>query len=248
MRSWTRTLNLDDAHIMLRLAVPGTTRRDWEISATSMLVDADRDKPLTEARLNDLLRIIRVSFLSWEGTGRDAVITENLFLRMYHSDHATPSFQEELVDIQWALYSEVARVAITNIIIPHLDVGDGEVDLATVDAFCHDTVDTDAPDSLRKTRTVLIKALERAGVMRTSGTGRYRRLWAQRGEPHPMTFAYLLLLGMEEKGQESISYQEAVSDNFGMFFTQCDVTHAFTCVSWALQNGILNIKDGSILR
>ena len=89
MKSWTRTLNLDDAHTLLALAVPGTDQATWTKACHDALPD------LSMARRRELVRLLREGFLLWRDDGS---IDRGLFLRIYND--APASGQIDLVGVQ----------------------------------------------------------------------------------------------------------------------------------------------------
>ncbi|MFK7931789.1 MAG: hypothetical protein AB8H79_26670, partial [Myxococcota bacterium] len=73
MKSWTRTLNLDDAHTLLALAQPGSTQAEWTQACHAALPG------LSVARRRELVRLLREGFLTWTDDDR---IDEGLFLKV----------------------------------------------------------------------------------------------------------------------------------------------------------------------
>lgn len=190
MRSWTRTLNLEDAHALLALARPGTPLLVWERACHRHLGH------LSTARRRELIRIVREEFL----TIVDLRLQENAFLR--HYDLATDDEQRELVCAQWALSHPLSLATVAHLVQPALDSDDPQISLARLDTFVAEQLDTDSAQSLGKTRRVLVKALEDVGCLGAQGTGRHRTVWAQHGEPSPALWAYL-----EERGGSELPRQ-----------------------------------------
>lgn len=186
MRSWTRTLNLEDAHALLALARPGTPQLVWERACHRHLGH------LSTARRRELIRIVRDDFLQLQ----ERRIVENLFLR--HYDRATDDEQRELVTARWALSHPLSLAAVETLVQPALDADDPQIPLPRLDAFVAKMLATDSAQSLGKTRRVLVKALEGVGCLGTQGTGRHRIVWAQHGEPSAALWAYLVDHGDEE--------------------------------------------------
>lgn len=179
MRSWTRTLNLDDAHVLLGLATPGTPELVWKQSCHAAL------SHLSTARCRELIRILREDFLALE-RGR---IGRSLFLEHYVP--APPPARIELVAAQWALTHPLSLDAVDRLIRPALEAGDPQIHLADFTDFVGSRVETASQASLVKTRTVLVRALEGVGCLGTQGTGRHRTLWAKRGTPLAATVTFL---------------------------------------------------------
>ncbi|MEZ4321082.1 MAG: hypothetical protein R3F61_26620 [Myxococcota bacterium] len=183
MRSWTRTLNLDDAHTLLALAEPGLSETAWCRSCHASIPH------LSAPRRRELIRMVREDFLSWE----DGRVELGLFSRYYVG--APASVQVELVNVQWALTHPLPVVAVAELVEPALASADPEIPLDRVTALVAQRLTTGSQASLGKSRTVLVGALEGVGALRASGTGKHRRLFASRGVPHELTRAYLVARG-----------------------------------------------------
>lgn len=179
MRSWTRTLNLDDAHTLLALGQPGTPLLVWQRACHDAL------SHLSTARCRELIRIVREDFLTVE----DHVLLPTPFTEHYAA--ASPVEQVELVHVQWALTHPLSLQAAIHLVHPALESGSPQIHLAQFTAFVDEQLGTASRASRTKTRTVLVGALEGVGCLGTQGTGRYRTLWARRGAPTPATIAYL---------------------------------------------------------
>lgn len=186
MRSWTRTLNLPDAHALLALARPGTPQLVWERACHAHLGH------LSTARRRELIRIVREEFVALD----DRRLASNRFL--HHYDQATADEQHELVCAQWALSHPLSLATVAHLVQPALDADDPQIPLARLDAFVDEQLATDSAQSLRKTRRVLVKALEDVGCLGTRGTGRHRTIWARHGQPSRALWAYLV----EREGAE----------------------------------------------
>lgn len=183
MRSWTRTLNLGDAHTLLAMSLPGTPEPEWTARASRAL--AHQSPP----RRRELVRMVRESFLDWQ----DEAVAPGLFLTHYLAAGAMG--QVELAEVQWALTHPLPLVAVAELVEPALASDDPEVPLDRVDAFVAGKLTTRSAASLRKTRTVLIGALADVGALDTSGTGQHRALRARRGCPGAEARAYLIARG-----------------------------------------------------
>lgn len=179
VRSWTRTLNLHDAHTLLALAEPGIRRLAWTDACHSSLPH------LSTARRRELIRMVRDDFLEWDGTA----VEPGVFQKAY--DSATAGEQVELVAVRWAQSHPLPEHAVARLVEPALERGDPELPLSTVTAWIDRVVDTDSRASLTKTRAVLLAALEGTGALGTRGTGQHRSVWAKRGEPSARTVGYL---------------------------------------------------------
>lgn len=234
MKSWTRTLNLDDAHSLLALAEPGLTRAAW------MAACHDALPHLSAARRREIVRLLRDGWLDWSDEPEPRLL-DGLFLRVYAT--APAAAQLDLVDVAWALSHPITLVATDALVAPRLDRADRAVPLDEVDALVAAHIETDADESRRKTRTVLLGAMEGIGTMVTRGTGQHRSLWAARGAPHPLAYGYLVLRDLEERGVAAIDADTALPARL----TRCDATHAAACVAWCVERGVL-VADGRKLR
>ena len=235
MKSWTRTLNLDDAHTLLALAVPGTDQATWTKACHDALPD------LSMARRRELVRLLREGFLLWRDDGS---IDRGLFLRIYND--APASGQIDLVGVQWALSHPLSLVAIEALVVPALESGHADIPLARVETLVQANLETSSAESLRKTRTVLLGALEGIGTLVTRGTGQHRSLAASRGEPHPVAFGYLVLRDLEERGVDGMMQAEVTETSLGARLTQCGESHAAKCVDWCLARGLLVEVDDEV--
>jgi len=179
VRSWTRTLNLDDAHTLLALATPGLALELWTRSCHQSL------PRLSPARRRELIRMVRDDFLSWE----DGRVELGLFGQ--HYSPASASVQVELVAVQWALTHPLPLIAVRELIEPALAARSPEISLSQFTLLVDQSLATSSAASLRKSRAVLLGALEGVGALVGSGTGKHRRLFAHRGNPAAATRRYL---------------------------------------------------------
>jgi len=126
------------------------------------------------------------------------------------------------VQAQWALSHPISLLAVEALVAPALRDGASRIALADVDAFVTAHVGSASPESRRKTRTVLLAALEGVGAMVTRGTGQHRSLAPARGRPHPLTFAYLLRRG---------GTTGDLASSLPVRLTQCELDHARACLA-----------------
>jgi len=228
VKSWTRTLNLDDAHTLLALAEPGTDQQAWTRACHEALPD------LSVARRRELVRLLREGFLEWTP---EQTIDDGLFLRVYNQ--APAMGQIDLVAVQWALSHPITLQAIDALVVPALEADDPDIPLAQVEALVGEHLDTDSTESQRKTRTVLLGALEGIGTLETRGTGQHRTLRAHRGTPHPAAFGYLVLRDLAERELDGMMAAEVSDTSLGARLTQCGASHADTCLGWCVRRGLL---------
>jgi hypothetical protein len=189
---------------------------------------------MSQARRKELVRILKSGFIEIDPQGR--VDTSN-FLGTYHGSPA--SAQIDLLAIQWALSHPLSLIASTQLVKKGLDTDNTEIALASVEALVGSHLKTTSKESRRKTRTVLLGALEGIGILETSGTGKNRSLKAKRGEPHPITFAYLLRHDLMQRNERSMMESEALESSLPCQLTQCTREHAISCINWCLEDGSL---------
>ncbi len=236
MKSWTRTLNLDDAHTLLAMATPGRDLEDWAEACHAEL------PALSMPRRRELVRMLRDGYLDLDGQGR---IANGLFLHVYSASPA--SAQIDLVRTQWALTHPLSLIAAERLVAPALDCGEPDIPLDDVEALVAEHLATGSAESRRKTRTVLLGALEGIGVLDTSGTGQHRSLRAAHGRPHPVTFGYLTRRELAERGVDGMLATEVVETGLGIRLTLCGMGHARSCLAWNLEHGVL-VQRGDEIR
>lgn len=235
MRSWTRTLNLDDAHTLLALAEPGLTVDEWGEACMDSLPS------LSHPRRRELVRILRDAFLTVDDRHR---LVADLFLRTYHRSPAIA--QIEMVQVQWALTHPLSLIAVKELIAPSLRVEEPDIPLEDVEALVTRHLETSSQESRRKTRTVLLGALDGVGVLVTRGTGQHRSLRAARGAPHPATWAWLIRRDLAERGADAMLRAEALESALPSQLTCCPVEHAATCLDAAIQAGHLHVVGDEV--
>lgn len=228
MKSWTRTLNLDDAHTLLALAEPGRAVDAWAEDCMDALPS------LSHPRRRELVRMLRDDFLELDDDGR---LVAGLFLHTYRK--APGVAQIDLVQAQWALTHPITLVAVKGLVEPALRIGEPDIPLDDVERLVAAHLDTASVESRRKTRTVLLGALEGLGVLVTRGTGQHRSLRAARGRPHPATFAYLVRRELTARGASGMIASEAVETSLPVRLYHCTADHASACLDWTLARGTL---------
>ena len=162
MKSWTRTLNLDDAHSLLALAEVGMAAAAWTTACHAALPE------LSLGRRRELIRILRDNFLDWQ----DGKLTAGLFLTLYQ--RAPAPAQMQVLELHWALTHPLTLIATETLIGPAIDHNEPNVPLSDVEALVSAHIETSSVESLRKTRTVLLGALEGVGTLVAKGTGANR--------------------------------------------------------------------------
>ena len=235
MKSWTRTLNFDDAHNLLACAVPGLTFDAWRAEASPLI------EHLSQARKREIFRILRDQFLDWSADGR---IENGLFLRSYMDVPA--SVQIQMLHQHWALSHDITLLVLRDLASDAVASETTDIALADLDAVVARYVDSTSAESLRKTRTVLLGALEATGTIVGRGTGQHRTLRAARTRPHPLVYAYLVQRELYQRGTDAMMESEAIETSLGSRATLCPTDWARYCVAWAVEHGKLVAADDSI--
>lgn len=234
MKSWTRTLNLDDAHSLLAIARNGRAQGDWAKACHPLIPE------LSLPRRRELIRLVRDNYLDWN---KDMTVRDGLFHQFYWD--APASAQVELVDVQWATSHPLTLIAVETLVKPALEKGATAIRLAAVESLVAKYLETESAESKRKTRTVLLGAMEGIGTLRTRGTGQHRSLEASRGAPHPIVFAYLVHKELRERGIDAMMTSE-VLESLPVRLTQCTRAHAQACLDANLASGILVSRGDEI--
>lgn len=234
MKSWTRTLNLDDAHTLLACVEPGIHVDAWTEQCHALIPH------LSVARRRELIRLLRQGFIAWE----DDRAVPGLFMSMYAD--ASAAAQIDLVDLQWAMSHPLTLIAVEALVAPALDSDRAEIALGAVEALVARHLSTESAESLRKTRTVLLGAMEGIGTLDTSGTGQHRALRASRGAPHPLGFGYLVRRDLADRQLDAMMASEVPESSLGTRLTQCGEAHARQCLNWCLEHGVLHQRDDEI--
>jgi hypothetical protein len=232
VKSWTRTLNLDDAHTLLALAETGMPVGDWADACYEAIPH------VTATRRQELVRILRDGFLGVTGDDR---IDGGLFLAAYA--HAPATAQIDLLEVQWALTHPITLIATEALVAPALGSRDPRIAVGAVDELVRSNLDTSSDGSIRKTRTVLLGAMEGVGTLTASGSGPGRTYRAARGLPHAVTFGWLVKRELRDRGVAALPIDEVLVSSVAVRLTQCERDHAVRCLDQAIARGDL-CKDG----
>jgi hypothetical protein len=233
---WTRTLNLDDAHTLLALAQPGRSGTEWAKDCHAALAD-----DLSMPRRREMVRLLRDRMLDWTADGR---IARGPFLAGYAAAPATA--QVEILDLAWALSHPLTAIATRKLIAPALKAADHDVPLAAIDELVAAEVTSASAESRRKTRTVLVGALQNVGTLVGRGTGQHRSMRAARGVPHPLAFAWLIRKELADRRVKQLSVRDAIEHSLAATFTLCGDAHAEECLSKAAAAGVLVIDGDDV--
>lgn len=228
MTPWTRTLNQDDAHTLLALAVPGMHLTAWTETAAAAL------EHRSPARRTELIRLVREQLLEWDGPH----LRGGLFLDHYRTAPALD--QLELLAHHWALCHPLPLLASTELVAPALERGDDSLPMVAVEAFVSRSVGSRSASSLRKTRTTLLGALEGVGALSTRGAGRNRSLHPRHGEPRPRSWRYLV--ARDPRPLRAA----ALTDSLAGQLTRCTPGHAARCLDLCVQAGAVTVASGEV--
>jgi hypothetical protein len=220
---------------MLAFAEIGRPAEEWEGAVHQALAG------ISLARRKELIRILKVGFVEFDAANQ---ITCSPFLDTYHRAPATT--QVNLLALNWALSHPLTLIASTALVSPALTKTDTNIPLSDVEKLVGSFVKTRSIESLRKTRTVLLGALEGIGVIATKGTGKHRSLRATRGIPDPISFSYLLLIDLQQRQERSMMTKEAFESSLPCRLTQCTTAHARWCLSEALERGLLSHRGDEV--
>ena len=226
---------MDDAHDLLARAEPGIDRAAWTEACHRALPE------LSMPRRRELVRLLRDHFLSWTS---DARLEDGLFVHCYH--RASALGQIDLLAVAWAMSHPLSLVACDRLVAPALASGALDIPLDAVEDLVADHVDTTSAESRRKTRTVLLGALEGVGTLTTRGTGKHRSLAAARATPHPLAFGYLVLLDLQQRGASGMMLAEAHDGGLAARLTLCGPEHAKACVAWCVGLGLLVVAGDEV--
>lgn len=235
MNSWTRTLNIDDAHTLLALAAPGLSRDAWVARCHDALPE------LSVARRREVIRLLRDGFLEW----RQGALSPDGFLAAYRD--APAMAQLDLLQVAWALSHPLPLVVAEQLVAPALAADAPAVALDDLDALVAEHLETSSRESLRKTRTTVIGALEGVGALTSRGTGQHRSLHPHRGEPHPVAYAFLVQRDLASRGALSMMRAEAVQTSLPCRLTCCTEAHAEACLEAAVDAGLLRAAGDEVL-
>ncbi len=225
---------MDDAHSLLARVEPGMAFASWATVCHGDL------RHLSLARRREIVRLLRDHVLGLDPQRR---VVENLFLRFYRN--AAASAQVDLLDLAWALSHPLPLLVADRILAPARASGELDIPLASVEDLVRSSLATDKAESIRKTRTVVLGALERVGAIRSRGTGKNRSIRASRGEPHPLAFGWLLYRS-GRNGPHELSLDRGVTESMGTRLTGCTAEHASAAIAWCLDRGVVG-RAGDML-
>lgn len=234
--SWTRTLNEDDALLLLDEAQPGLSLEQWTDRGHDILPQPSRD------RRTELIRLVREKLLDWTPQG---TVADTRWLGILRASAPGPRRHllhgRFLFDAPWIL-----RVQAT-LIGPHLEAAEAPLAERDADLIKHATwvsfVEENAlpntgPESLKKTRSVVLRNLARLDVISPEGE-RGEDARVRRGKPDPLAFGWLLAFELRTKGVGECSLGWAAHHSRPATLFRPEPAYAERCVNAALAAGLL---------
>jgi hypothetical protein len=232
--SWTRTLNADEALVLLDAATPGLGLADWAARAHELLPQASL------ARRREVIRMVREELLDHEGE----VILDAAFGRLLQA--GSPHRRRTLLWARLLARRPLAAPVMDALVLPALARADAplapdEADLipapawdAWLRAVLHPEV---PPESFKKTRSTLQAALTEIGVLAFSG-GRARLTHARHAEPDMLGWAWALAAELRGTVGE-ISDSQAIRVSFPARLFATRPEYAAACVEAGVAAGLL---------
>lgn len=235
LTSWTRTLNEDDALLLLEEAEPGVSLEEWTERGHDVLPQSSRD------RRTELIRLVRERLLDWHGD----VIADTQWLALM--GRLSPGARVQLLhgrylfEHPWILRAQAALIE------PRLRAS--EVPLAPRDAdrIAHDDwVEFVAqtckpgtgPESIKKTRSVLMRNLARLGVIAREGE-RNEHARVRRSTPDGRVFGWLIGHELRTRGLGEGGLSWALSQSRAAVLLRPSKAYAERCVEEAISAGLL---------
>ncbi len=231
--SWTRTLNEEDALVLVDAAHAGTSVDDWAELADRLLPQA------SPARRRELIRIVRDELLD----SRDGLVVDSAWLRLFHdgSPHRRLGL---LYGRLWRNRPVVLR-ALEELVHPAIEQSDRPlapheadlIDPAVWDRFLRSTMHPDVPsEAFAKTRSTLQGALRAVGVVEITGNQK-RTVRVRHGRPDPIAFAWVVARELVSRGEGSEGWAVRASFAARLFAPRAD--YAATCVDSGVTAGLL---------
>lgn len=233
LTSWTRTLNEDDAILLLEQSDPGTSRERWNERGHEILPQASRP------RRRETLRIVGEQLLDW----RDNQVADTSFLRLFqagtaHRRHAL-LYGRILAQQPWILRA-LAELVHPRLERTHEPLAPPDVDLIPEEdwrAFIRRHADL--PDSaFAKTRTMLHRNLAALGVLAVAGNSR-RITRVKHAEPDPTAFGWLMAHELTTSGRSEAGQSWARVDALPSKLFAVRPEYADRCIDLAVQDGLL---------
>ena len=206
LTSWTRTLNEEEAGLLLDEAQPGQPVADWVERAHDLLPQGSRP------RRRELIRLVRDQLLDVV----DDHVADSVFLRLFHE--GSPGRRAALLHGRRLLDNAWIERALTDVVYPQL--AEAEEALAPRDADLVPDGRWDAfldahlksgtgLESVRKTRSEVMRNLARLGVIEIRGNTA-REAHVRRGQPDGVALAWLLAFELQRANRTEADVRWAV--------------------------------------
>lgn len=236
LTSWTRTLNEEDALMLLEQARPGALWTAWAEAAHDTLPQANR------ARRNETIRMVTQALLDVEGEGEARTIADSAYLEMMRTGR--PQLRLDLLYGRYLYRHPWIELAVAEMVKPAIDaseapLSDLHADMIEDEAWAawvdrHIKPGT-GPSSVKKTRALVIKHLAALGVLSVEG----KRTRVRRAEPARLALGWLVAheLGAEHLGE--IAEHRAALGCRGPQMFSATAAYAEQCVAEAVDHGLL---------
>ena len=235
LTSWTRTLNEDDALLLLEEAEPGVSLEEWTERGHEVLPQPSR------ARRRELIRLVRDHLLDWS----DDTIADTRWLTLM--GRLSPGARVQLLHGRYLFDHPWILRAHAELIDPRLQAS--EVPLAPRDA---DRISSDewvefitqtckpgtGPESIKKTRSVLMRNLVRLGVIAREGE-RGEDARVRRSTPDGRVFGWLIGHELRTRGLGEGGLSWALSQSRAAVLLRPTKAYAERCVEEAISAGLL---------
>ncbi len=235
LKSWTRTLNEQDALLLLEQALEEPSLPKWREGAHQELPQASR------ARRQETVRIVERELLDTDG---ERVVVSR-YLRLF--SEGRPGRRHDLLYGRLLFAKPWIRLAVVEVVLPQL--ANAEEPLAPRDA---DEVAAEAwdallgrhlapgtgPESVKKTRSTLQRNLAKLGVLLVEGATS-RRTRVRRAEPDELAFGWLLWHELRTQSRAEASLAWAITESAASRMFATTPGYAERCVEAAVAAGLL---------
>jgi hypothetical protein len=233
LTSWTRTLNVEDAFVLVDTAFPDSPVADWIERGDRLLPQA------SPARRRELIKIVREELLDTQA----GMIVGSAWLRLFQ-DGSVQRRKCLLFARLWRNRPLVERAletlvhpALTQMDRPLAPHDSDRIEPQTWDRFLRSALRPDVPsEAFAKTRSTLQGALRDVGVLDIGAT-RERITRVQHGRPDAVAFAWAVANELKQRGEESEGW--AARESFAARLFAPRVEYAATCIEAGIAAGLL---------
>lgn len=239
LTSWTRTLNEEDALVLLDEARPGMALEEWAELGHRILPQTGRD------RRTETIRIVRDELLDHD----ENLIRNSAFLRLFQdgSPHRRLGllygrllYGRPLVHRTLDLLVQPALTRANEPLAPH---DASLIPREAWDTFLRETLhEHTGPASFPKTRSTIQRVLARAGVLQLEPgeqTAAPHEAHAQRTRPDSLAYAWLLAHELRDQDRGEVPESWALADAFAARLFAPVQGYASTCVEAGVDAGLL---------